>query len=198
MIFQLTDEMTAILVEQFQNWFHQHPLAQEYRWFPNSEETKIHIYDQFPDDPNAFPRLTIKGMIGRGTKSGLSDMADKLYDPDNPQVVVGESFAGWYNPRADYTVESTHDQDVRRILDLCHIAMVRNLQYDVPRETNGNMTLDLPNLLNITGRGTRPRGDQQAIHFVTVSQDWRVMWHDEKKIEDDLLTVTHNPTILDS
>ncbi len=194
MIFTLSDEVAMILTEQLQNWFAQHPLAQEYRWFPNANTTKIHIYDQYPDDPNAFPRLTVRGIIGPGQIAALGDMAGELQDEG---TTIGESFAGWYNPRAEFTVESTHDKDVRRIADLWLVAMVRNLRYDVPRETNGNMALEPP-LLNVTSRGTRPRGDQQAIHFITVSQTWRVMWHDERKIEHDFLAVTHNPTILDS
>ena len=202
MIFQLTDEVAMILTEHLQNWFAQHPLAQEYRWFPNANTTKVHIYDQFPDEPNAYPRLTVKGIIGPNQRGGMADMAGKLYDPEvadpqDPDDVIGETFAGWYNPRAEFTIESTHDKDVLRIADLWHIAMVRNLLYDVPRETNGNMALEPP-LLNVTARGTRPRGDQQAIHFITVSQTWKVMWHDERKIEHDFLAVSHNPTFIDS
>ena len=198
MIFTLADELAMILTEALQDWFNQHPLAQEYRWFPNADTSKVHIYEQYPDQPHRFPSITVKGLIGETMESGMGQMAGKLFDPNvvnpqDPDDVIGESFAGWYNPKAEYVIESTHDADVRRIADLFTVAMIRSLQYDVPSSTGNNVMLERP-LLRVTGRGTRTDDNNRVIKNVSMSQTWKVTWHDERKYEDDFLKAPR-PTV---
>lgn len=186
MIFTLADELAMILVEHLQRWFNYHPLAQEYRWYPNPETSKIHIYEQYPDQPHRFPSVIVRGLIGDTMETGFQQLGEPLRDPGTDEI-IGEGFQGWYNPRAEYQIESTHDADVRRIADLFTLAMIRYLQYDVPRDTNNNVILERP-LLRVTGRGTRTDTNNRVIKTISMSNVWKVTWHDERKFADTFET----------
>lgn len=195
MIFRLTDELTNILTRNLQIWFGEHPLAQEYRWNQNPQVSKIGIYDQFPDVERRFPSITVKGMVGNAEPSGLHDGAGSLLTADG--TLVGEAFAGWYNPRAEFQVESTYDADARRVSDLLIVALIRTLFYSVPRDTNGDVMWQLPDLVRVTGRGTRTDTNNRLIYYVALSSSFKVAWHDEKELPDTFLTAKRTVTILD-
>lgn len=201
MIFQLTDELSGILAGALQDYFATMPIAQAYRWNRNPALSKIGIYDQYPDEARIYPSIIVKGLIGNSEEAGFNQMAGPLPSTvsiiDDPEGVVGEEFSGWYNPRAEFSVESTHDMDVRRVADIVWVAVVRTLQFTVPRETNGNVMWQLPNVIGLTGRGTRADTNNRPIHFVNLASSFKVAWHDHQELEDTFLTARANVTILD-
>jgi hypothetical protein len=194
-IYSLTEELSSILTEFYQRWFALHPLAQDYRWYANPEESKVQIYDQHPDTAHRLPSITVKSLLGTTMECSMGQMGERLESGAGAEL--GEVLTGWYDPRVQYQIESTHDADVRRIADLLTVANIRNTQFDIPKETNGNCILQRP-ILRPDGQGKRSITHNRVVKYLTLGQTWKVTWTDERIFEDTFEAYTQTRTILDS
>jgi hypothetical protein len=194
MLFGLTDEFSQIILAEVRRFFAEHPIAQDYRYSPDEESSKIWIVEQFPDARHRFPSITVKGVVGDSQELGLNQMAEPLYDAEGRHV--GDSLQGVFNPRVDYIVESESDSDTKKIADTLAMALVADLRVSIPRKCEGGAVV-IPPIVRVAGRGTRPFTNTTVIHQIVLTQTWQVTWFEQVLYPDNLENVVPTVTVTD-
>lgn len=170
-IFGFVDDLTAIFVKIFQEYFRHHPLTKDFKFLSNSDpNSKIRIAEEYEINERFFPCIIISTIPITGSPWSLGDNLGVIKDNTSGKTYLRKG--GMITATVQISVLALNVRECKRITDIAGLGLC----YPLQRELAKNNVIMVPTSFRLSALAERVVTPTIKAFQIDIGQQVQTSW----------------------